>query len=108
MKTFGSRFLTGVDGNRTHQALRVQRLDGFEDRGTHQASGHSRFAGHPTEAGFETEAETARAASTRLKHVAPASSRCGVPQASSLWRPAGCRSHTTGKMPVPHCFSETL
>ena len=32
---------TGVDGNRTHQALRQQRLNGFEDRGTHQASGHS-------------------------------------------------------------------
>ena len=32
---------TGVDGNRTHQRLRVQPLLGFEDQGTHQASGHS-------------------------------------------------------------------
>ena len=32
---------TGVDGNRTHQGLWVQPLNGFEDRGTHQASGHS-------------------------------------------------------------------
>lgn len=32
---------TGVDGNRTHQSLLVQQLNGFEGRGTHQASGHS-------------------------------------------------------------------
>ncbi len=33
---------TGVDGNRTHQAPRKRRLNGFEGRGTHQVSGHSR------------------------------------------------------------------
>ncbi len=32
---------TGVDGNRTHQTPRKRRLNGFEGRGTHQASGHS-------------------------------------------------------------------
>ncbi len=32
---------TGVDGNRTHQGRRKPPLNGFEGRGTHQASGHS-------------------------------------------------------------------
>lgn len=32
---------TGVDGNRTHQAPRIRRLNGFEGRGTHQVSVHS-------------------------------------------------------------------
>jgi len=32
---------TGVDGNRTHQVPREWHLNGFEGRGTHQASGHS-------------------------------------------------------------------
>ena len=32
---------TGVDGNRTHQQPRKRPLNGFEGRGTHQASGHS-------------------------------------------------------------------
>jgi len=31
---------TGVDGNRTHQEPRERPLNGFEGRGTHQASGH--------------------------------------------------------------------
>ena len=35
-----SKCTTGVDGNRTHQAPRQQRFNGFEGRGTHQASGH--------------------------------------------------------------------
>jgi len=34
-----------VDGNRTHQAPRKRRLNGFEDRGTHQASRHSLRSG---------------------------------------------------------------
>ncbi len=36
---------TGVDRNRTYQGLWVQPFNGFEDRGTHQASGHSQVLG---------------------------------------------------------------
>jgi len=37
-----------VDGNRTHQEPRQRPLNGFEDRGTHQASGHSPTSITPT------------------------------------------------------------
>ena len=38
----GASKRTGVDGNRTHQGSRLRPFNGFEGRGTHQASGHPR------------------------------------------------------------------
>lgn len=63
---------TEVDGNRTHQASRGRRLNGFEDRGTHQASGHPQvIGGHPTGRGWWIQiGHPARGRSDRCSPVA--------------------------------------